>query len=256
MSMDLSLIIPSFIAGVLTFLAPCTLPLVPAYLGFISGVSSKDLHDPEKVPSIRKRIFLNGVLYALGFSVVFILFGTLFGLGGVALAQYRPVLQQIGGVLVIIFGLYLLKIVKIPGLSLLNSEKRFPLAKILKPGKPINSLLFGAAFAFGWTPCVGPILGSVLTLAAGSATVWKGAFLLGVFSLGLAIPFLAIAAMIGHASHMVELVSRYLDRISVIGGIFLLLLGILIVTNNIGEWTSLFYRAFHFINYDALLNYL
>ncbi len=254
--MDLSLIISSFIAGVLTFLAPCTLPLVPAYLGFISGVSSKDLHDPKKVGSVRKRIFLNGVLYTIGFSSVFIFFGTLFGLGGVALAQYRPLLQKIGGVLVIVFGLYLLKLVKIPQLSFLDSEQRFPLAKILKPGKPINSLLFGAAFAFGWTPCVGPILGSVLTLAAASATVWKGAFLLGIFSLGLAIPFLVIAAMIGHASHMVEIVSRYLDRISIVGGLFLVLLGILIVTNNIGEWTSLFYRVFHFINYNALLNYL
>lgn len=254
--MDLSIIISSFIAGVLTFLAPCTLPLVPAYLGFISGVSSKDLHDPKIVGSVRKRIFFNGVLYTVGFSIVFILFGTLFGLGGAALGQYRPLLQKIGGVLVIIFGLYMLKVVKIPGLSFLSSEQRFPFAKILKPGKPINSLLFGAAFAFGWTPCVGPILGSVLTLAAATATVGKGAFLLGVFSLGLALPFLAIAAMIGHASHMVELVSHYLDRISVIGGLFLLLLGILIVTNNIGEWTGLFYRVFHFINYDALLNYL
>ncbi len=254
--MDISLIISSFIAGVLTFLAPCTLPLVPAYLGFISGVSSKDLHDPNKVRSIRKRIFFNGVLYALGFSIVFMFFGTLFGLGGASLGQYRPLLQKIGGVLVIIFGLYMLRIVKIPGLSFLDSEQRFPFAKILKPGKPINSFLFGAAFAFGWTPCVGPILGSVLTLAAATATVGKGAFLLGIFSLGLAIPFLAIAAMIGHASHVLEIVNRHLERVSIVGGLFLVLLGILIVTNNIGEWTALFYRVFHFINYDALLNYL
>src|SRR3989344_7045516 len=177
--MDFSLIIPAFIAGILTFLAPCTLPLVPGYLGFISGVSANDLRDPTKAKVARRKIFLNGVLYVIGFSLIFIILGSLFGLGGAALIKYRLWLSRIGGIFVIFFGLFMTGVLKLP---LLNIEKHFGNIKALKPGNPASSLIFGAAFALGWTPCIGPILGSILTLAAASATVGQGAFLLAVFS--------------------------------------------------------------------------
>lgn len=251
--MDFSLIIPAFIAGILTFLAPCTLPLVPGYLGFISGVSTNDLQDPTKAKIARRKIFLNGVLYVIGFSLIFIALGSLFGLGGAALVKYRLWFSRIGGIFVIFFGLFMIGILKLP---FLNVEKHIVSVKALKPGNPTSSLIFGAAFAFGWTPCVGPILGSILTLAASSATIGQGAFLLAVFSLGLAVPFLIIAASIGSASAYLAKINKYLNVISVIGGVFLVFLGVLLLTNKLGVWIAYFYQWFDFINYESLLDYL
>jgi len=249
-------VVYAFVAGVLTFLAPCTLPLVPAYLGFISGVSSADFRDPAKARTARKRVFFNGLLFVVGFSAVFIFFGTLVGLGGIALAKYRPILQQAGGVLVIFFALYLLGVLRLPFLRFLDSEKHFPLTRVLKPGKPWNSFLFGAAFASGWTPCIGPILGSILTAAATSAKVWQGAGLLAVYSFGLGIPFLLVAAGIGSANRYLAKMQGFMPWVSVIGGIFLLVLGILIVTNNMGIWIAFFYRNLNILHYERLLDYL
>lgn len=251
--MEFSLIIPAFIAGILTFLAPCTLPLVPGYLGFISGVSAQDLQDPLKSKSARRKIFLNGLLFVIGFSFIFILLGSLLGLGGSALAQYRIWLSRIGGIFVILFGLFMIGVMRLP---FLNAEKNIGRIRALKPGNPASSLIFGATFAFGWTPCVGPILGSILTLAAASATVGQGAFLLSVFSLGLAAPFLIIAVGIGSASNYISKLSKYLNVISIIGGLFLIFLGILLFTNKLGVWIAYFYQRFNFINYDRLLDYL
>jgi cytochrome c-type biogenesis protein len=254
--MDIGFIVSAFVAGILTFLAPCTLPMVPAYLAFISGVSLQDLQDPSRAREVRRKILLNGILYTLGFSFVFILFGTLIGLGGVVFIKYRYVMQQIGGVLVIAFGLYMLKIIRLPRLSFLNSERHFPLVKILKPGRSISSLLFGATFAFGWTPCIGPILGSILTLAASSATVGQGALLLTVFSVGLSLPFILIALGIGSASHVLNRLAGMLEGFSMIGGVFLVILGFLMVSNLMGVWVGFFFNLFQGINYDKLLNYL
>lgn len=160
------------------------------------------------------------------------------------------------GVIVIFFGLYMMKVFRIPGFVFLERERQFPLARVLKPGRPFNSFLFGASFAFGWTPCVGPVLGSILTLAAASATVGQGAFLLGVFSAGLATPFLAVAAGIGQAQRYIQKIEKYLEVLSVAGGALLLILGILLLTNTMGSWVGFFYSLLRGIKYDALLNYL
>lgn len=147
--MELSLIIPAFIAGILTFLAPCTLPLVPGYLGFISGVSAQELQDSLKSKSARRKIFLNGLLFVVGFSVIFILLGSLFGLGGSALLQYRLWLSRIGGIFVIIFGLFMIGALRLP---FLNVEKNISGIKALKPGNPISSLIFGGDICFWLDP--------------------------------------------------------------------------------------------------------
>lgn len=254
--MDLSfaaLAIPGFIAGILTFLAPCTLPLVPGYLVFISGASLEDLKDPEKSRKARWKIFLNGLLFVIGFSVVFVVLGTAAGFVGRALAPYRIWLTRIGGVFVIIFGLFMLNVLKLPFLS---KEATIKVPSIFKRGKPLNSLILGSAFGFGWTPCVGPILGSILLLASASATAVQGAALLAVFSAGLAIPFLLIALGIGAASRYMEKISKYLNVASIIGGIFLILLGILLITDNFGLLITYGYRLLDFINYERLLEYL
>lgn len=253
----ISLLIPAFIAGLLTFLAPCTLPLVPAYLGFISGASAKDLQDPAKWNIIRRRVFQNGLFYVMGFSAVFIGLGILFGVGGSALAGFQLVLAQVGGVFVIFFALYLMHVFdRIPSLRFLFSEKRVPILNKLTPGNPASSFVFGATFAFGWTPCVGPILGSILLLASSTATAVQGAILLAVFSLGLALPFLVIALGIGHASHTIRSLSFVLPYISFIGGVFLLFLGVLLLTNSMGIWLTWVYEAFRGVGYNRLLDYL
>ncbi len=252
--MDLSLIIPAFIAGILTFLAPCTLPLVPGYLGFISGSSLEDLKDPAKAKGARWKIFLNGFFFMLGFSAVFIVMGTLVGfVGGRFLAPYRLWLGRIGGVFVIIFGLFMLNVLKLP---FLQREFQIKTPALLGRGRASNSFILGSAFAFGWTPCVGPILGSILLLASTSTSALQGGLLLTVFSLGLAVPFLLIAVGIGSASRYVQNISKYLNAVSIIGGIFLIFLGILLVTDNISLLISYGYRIFQFINYDRLLDYL
>jgi len=254
--MFLPLLIPSFIAGLLTFFAPCTLPLVPAYLGFIGGASLDDLNHPEKLLQARRRVFLNGVFYVVGFSVVFIFLGVLFGLGGSALLHYRLWLSRLGGLFVIFFGLYMMGVFKTPALNFLQEEHHFNPVKHLKPGQPSSSFLLGATFAFGWTPCVGPILGSVLFLASSTATITSGALLLATFSLGLALPFLLIAIGFGHATQTVKKLSRVLPMISFAGGLFLLFLGALLVTDKMAVWLGFTYKALKFINYQALLNHL
>lgn len=252
--MEFSLIISAFIAGALTFLAPCTLPLVPSYLGFISGSSLEDLKDPEKSKKARWKIFLNGFFFMLGFSVVFIVMGTLVGFVGARfLVPYRLWLERIGGVFVIIFGLFMLNVLKIP---FLMREKQLKAPALFKQGKPINSFILGSAFAFGWTPCVGPILGSILLIASTSSSALQGALLLTIFSAGLAVPFLLIAIGIGSASRYIQNISKYLNVVSIVGGILLIFLGALLLTGNMTLLISWGYRLFQFINYDRLLDYL
>jgi len=266
-----TLIIPAFIAGVLTFLAPCTLPLIPAYLSFIGGSSVEDLKDPTRARRARLKIFLNGVFYVIGFSAVFILLGSLFGLGGASLIQYRPLIARIGGVFVIFFALFLIapalasitrnkiNLLNFPLFRFFSADKQLPLNRItrkLKPGNPTSSLVFGATFAFGWTPCVGPILGIILTFAASSATLGAGALLLVVFSMGLAVPFLLTALGIGWATTHFTKLTRYLVGVSFVGGLFLLLLGILMVTDNFLVWIQFVFQLLKPLNYERLLDFL
>lgn len=245
----IGLIIPAFIAGLLTFLAPCTLPLVPAYLGFISGVSGQE----SQSVAARRAVVLNGLAFILGFSLVFIAFGTLAGFVGSSLLPYRIWLSRIGGVFVILFGLFLVGLLKIPFLA---QTKRLSIPAMFKPGKPASSLAVGLSFGFGWTPCIGPILGSILLLASTSTTSLQGAVLLAVFSAGLAVPFLAVAFGIGSAARVIDRSAKYLRLVEIIGGLFLIGLGILLLTNNVGLLIAYGFRLLEFINYDALLDYL
>lgn len=247
------LIIPSFIAGVLTFLAPCTLPLVPAYLGFVSGASLDDLKDPEKAKSAKRKILLNSIFFVAGFSAIFILLGALAGFAGAALAPFRIWMARLGGVLVILFGLSMTGIIKIP---LLTAQHNLKIPPALTRGNVVSSAIIGASFGFGWTPCAGPILGSILLLASTSATMLQGAFLLTIFSLGLAIPFIAIALGIGSASNWIAKFSKYLKAVEITGGLFLIGLGFLLLTNNMGLLISYGFRILDFINYEAILDYL
>jgi len=240
--MTIELIIPSFLAGVLTFIAPCTLPLVPAYISFISGESTN-----------KGKILMNGLLFIFGFSLVFILFGILFGLLGSAIVPYRIWLTRIGGIFVILFGLFMLKIINI---SFLNQTEKIQLSPIFKRGEPLSSFLLGSSFAFGWTPCVGPILGSILILASTTSNVWQGGLLLTVFSLGLGTPFLLIAVGIGSASEKIKSFSKYLGIVEKVGGVFLIFLGILLFLDKLNLLVSWGFELFNRVNYDSIIKYL
>ena len=196
---------------------------------------------------------MNGVFYVVGFSLVFIILGSLFGLGGGTFLQYRPLITKIGGLLVIFFGLFLLlpalnvllggkiPLSKIPLFSFFARDHQLAITKKLKPGNPLSSFLLGVTFAFGWTPCVGPILAVILTFAASSATVGSGTLLLIVFSAGLAIPFLLVALGIGWALKHLAKASKYLNWVSIVGGLFLILMGIFMVTDNFVLWIAVTY---------------
>lgn len=237
-----SLLIPAFIAGLLTFLAPCTLPLVPAYLAFISG------------STLGKRgVLRNAVFFVLGFSVVFISFGLLAGLAGGLLHEFRTWISRIGGIFVILFGLFMLDVIKIP---FLTQEKRLSIKSPFIKGTSLNSLTLGIIFGAGWTPCIGPILGSILFLASQTATALQGAFLLAVFSFGLAVPFLFIAASIESAERHIKRFSKYLRPVNTIGGIFLVVLGTLLLFGQMGLLAEYGFKIFGFVTYNSLLDYL
>lgn len=240
----------AFVAGVLIFLAPCTFPLVPAYLGFISGVSANDLKDPKLAPIARKRIILNGLAFISGFSLVLIIvLGTLAFSIGELIGEYRFLASRIGGVFIIAFGLMMVGILKIP---FIKSDLRVKIPRFIEVGKPSSSFLIGSIFALGWSPCIGPSLGAILDLAAIAETAPKAILLLFVFSLGLALPFMIIAVGFSSVTRHIAKISKYLSIISVIGGIGFIIIGILIVTNNLGLLVQYGYKIFDFIGYERL----
>lgn len=241
--------LPAFIAGILMFLAPCTLPLVPGFLAFIAGGA-------EKTHSHKRAIFFNALWYVAGFSIIFILLGTAISfIGSTLRLDQRAIISQIGGVLVFFFGFFLIFGSKLSFFKFLNSERSFHL-KHLHPGTPVSSFLFGAIFAFGWTPCIGPILGSILTFASTASTAFEGTVLLAIFSAGMGLPFLLLAYSIETAQKKLKTIYRYLPFISKVGGILLMILGFFMAINKVGEWNQFFYQFFSFIEYDQLLNSL
>jgi cytochrome c-type biogenesis protein len=251
--MILTLAIPAFLAGILMFLAPCTLPLVPGYLVFISGASWKDVGKKDNA-AVRAKIFLNGLLYVLGFTAVFVLFTLAFDFGGLILGPYKPWLARIGGVIVIFFGLHLMGLLPKRWFGWMDKESRPAWANLLAPGHPWSSFLFGATFAFAWSPCIGPILGSVLLLVSTKATFVNGFVLLLIFCLGYATPFLLSALAIGQASRLIRASSRGLGLITKISGAFVVFLGILLAFDQLSFWSSIAFNILGFIHYDALLN--
>jgi len=247
--MLLPLIPFAFLSGILMFLAPCSLPLVPGYLAFLSGNTDMSTWGDR---TVRWRMVRQACFVSLGFGLVFIFLGVLFGLGGVALLPYREVLSRVGGVLIIFFGLSLLGVFSLPSLSFVS---RIVPNKQIHPNTPSAAFLFGGILALGWSPCVGPILGTILLLAASSTTVVSGGILLGVFSLGFSVPFILTAFGAGHISQWLHRL-RYVQKIlTIIGGISLIIMGYLMATNMMGVWNGFFYGAFDFMSYDSLLRF-
>lgn len=237
----LEYIFPTFIMGLLTFLAPCTLPMIPSYLGFIGGVSIEHLQNNQD-KKLRRRLLFNSLLYIFGFSIVFIALGTALSWGGLFFNVHRETFASIGGIFIIIFGLFMMNSLKIPALNFLYKEKKLHILNKLKPGKPLSSFIFGATFAFGWTPCIGPLLATALLFSTNAETVWQGIFLLSVFSAGLAIPFFIVALMFGSMFKYLPKINKHLNTISLVGGIFLVIIGFMMLTNTFGIFTANFLK--------------
>ena len=215
-------LILAFFAGLLSFLSPCVLPLIPGYISYISGQTLNELVDNKK------NILLKSILFSLGFSLVFIIFGATASLLGKIFIIYSNELRIISGLIIILFSLQFAGIIK---LNILNQEKKYYTKKF--NNNFFFPILVGAAFGFGWTPCIGPVLGSILTLAAVEETFYKSILLLVFYSLGLAIPFV----LSGYALSRFLIVSKNLKKlmpfIIKIGGLVLFITGFLILTNQL-----------------------
>lgn len=248
--MDPLLILSAFIAGIVMFLAPCTLPLLPAYLGFISGVSYEELTDSLTRKNARRLIVKNSLMFVLGFAIVFTVFGLLAGIAGSYVGHLRYALTKVGGVLIVVFGLLTLGLIK-PAALLKDRRVRIP--AWLHIGTPSSSLLLGGAFAFGWTPCIGPILATILLFASSTETAFSGAILLMVFSVGFSIPFVLLAYAISHATAFVRHVEPYLRALSLVGGVFLVFLGVFLMVGDLAFLTSWMFRILSHIEYESYL---
>ena len=216
----------AFIAGLASFLSPCILPLIPSYLSYITGLSVEELSQAPSRKNAWRKISVHALLFILGFSTVFIILGTTATVLGQVFAQHQPTFRKVGGVLIFLLGAYLAGFLKI---GFLSKERKFSLPN--HPTGFLGSFLVGVIFSFGWTPCVGPILASILVLAGASQSLREGIVFLCVYSLGLGIPFLLSALAMNFFLSSFQKIKRFLRWIEVGSGLVLMGVGVLLVTN-------------------------
>ncbi len=221
----------AFGAGLLSFFTPCVLPLIPAYLCFITGLSLDELREsdsPGRAAKNLRKILWPTALFVLGFSFVFVSLGATATSLGKFVSTHQRIIEIVGGSIVILFGLHLTGILNI---KYLQYEKKFHLGK--KPANIFGSFIVGVVFATGWTPCVGPILGPILLMAETQERVTQGIILLSLYSLGLGLPFLLTAVAITTFLNLFNKVKKYFRAISLVSGLLLIIIGILIITNRL-----------------------
>jgi cytochrome c-type biogenesis protein len=219
-------ILAAFVAGVVSFLSPCVLPLVPSYVTFITGVSFDELTAEDRTGRVRRLTILHSIAFIVGFSIVFISLGATATAAGRFLREYQDVLRQAGGVLIILFGLYLTGLLPIAALS---REAKFRMTS--KPLGLFGSVLVGITFAAGWTPCIGPILASILLYASTAEKAGTGVLLLSVYSLGLGVPFFLASLGMNTFLAASRKLRASLRIIEIVSGVILIVFGIALVTN-------------------------
>lgn len=233
---DVSTLI-AFTAGLLSFVSPCVLPLVPSYITYVTGASFKELADVRGGARLRWTTMFHSLLFIMGFSTVFILMGASASYLGQLLVEYQTYILKGGGVLIIILGIHFTGLVSIPFLQM---EKRFELRK--KPLGYLGSFLVGVVFAAGWTPCIGPILSTILIYASTAKSFTTGILLLAVYSMGLGIPFFLSSFAFNSFLSAFDWIKRYMGWITLISGIFLIIIGILFLTDTFREINAFFNR--------------
>lgn len=209
-------------AGIVSFLSPCVLPIVPPYLAYMSGVSLNDMSDEA---AARRKATIAALFFVLGLSTVFLFLGFTASAFGAFFLQNQELFAQISGLVVIVFGLHFLGVFRI---KILDQEARLEAGD--KGGSSFGAYVLGLAFAFGWTPCIGPQLGAILSLAAGEASVTRGTVLLGVYALGLGVPFLLSAMFLTRAMGLMNRIKPYMHRIEQGMGVLLIVVGLALVT--------------------------
>jgi cytochrome c-type biogenesis protein len=215
----------AFLAGLLSFVSPCVLPIVPPYLCYLAGVSVAELKGEDGSNTTSRRIILSSIAFVLGFSVVFIALGTTASVIGQSIARYFDTLAIIAGIIIMIMGLHFLGLFRIP---LLFREARVQIDR--KPPGLFGAFIMGLAFAFGWTPCVGPVLAAILFMAGSTGTTGQGAMLLAAYALGLGIPFVLAAAFASRFLGWAGRFRKHMGTVEKIMGLFLVLTGLLFVT--------------------------
>jgi len=214
-------------AGLLSFFSPCVLPLIPAYFSFITGMSIEELTENYSA-EIRKKVFVSTTSFILGFSSVFILLGASASFLGGLTHEYRDLIRIIGGIIIIVLGIHLTGIIRIPALEF---EKRIHLKS--KPLNIFGTFLVGMAFGAGWSPCTGPQLGSILAIAMGKETIRQGVVLLGIYSAGLALPFIIISIFVNYLLVFVKKATRFMRVFNTVAGSVLILVGCLLLANKL-----------------------
>ncbi len=224
----------AFFAGLLSFISPCVLPLIPSYISFISGISFEELTDKKTKAGVKRVIIFNSMMFIFGFSVVFIAMGATISLLGQYVAIYQGVFRRVGAVIIVFMGLHIIGIVNVKALQ---RDKRLHFFRD-KPLGLIGSFLVGIGFAAGWTPCIGPILASILIVAGTSKTLGLGVLLLVVYSIGLGIPFLLTSLGINRFLWYFDRFKVHMRVVSVASGFFLIAMGVLIYFNYFAIFTG------------------
>lgn len=220
-------------AGLISFLSPCVLPLVPAYLCFVAGTTLDRLVASEGVdPALTRRVFVSALAFVIGFSTVFVLMGASASALNRLIVENLDIIGKIAGAVIVLFGLHYMGLLKIP---LLYREARINTTE--RPTSLIGAYVIGLAFAFGWTPCVGPILATILTVAASREQLGYGISLLAAYALGLGIPFLLAALAVKPFMRFMQKFRRHLHKVEIIAGALLVVTGILIFTNSLGQFS-------------------
>jgi cytochrome c-type biogenesis protein len=215
----------AFTAGLFSFLSPCVLPLFPSYLSFVTGMSVSDLQ-AELAPAARRRVILHALAFVVGFSLVFVSLGASFSVAGQFLLDYREWIRRVGGVLIVIFGLYIAGLLNFGPFS---RTRQWQLRE--KPAGYVGSFVVGLTFAIGWTPCVGPILGAILSLAGTTETVGRGIGLLVAYSAGLGVPFLLSALALGVFLRFFKRYRPFIPLVERAAGVILVVVGVLVFTH-------------------------
>jgi cytochrome c-type biogenesis protein len=221
-------LLAAFAAGFLSFVSPCVLPLIPGYISFVSGVSLDEMRGESSTTASRSQVFITSLAFVLGFSIVFVALGATATAIGKFLLDQLPLLSKIAGAILIVFGLHTMGVFR---LAFLETEKRMHTQR--KPAGPLGAFLVGLAFAFGWTPCIGPILGGILAIAGSKNSISEGVTLLAVYSLGLGIPFLLTSLAINQFFGAAKRIRRYYHAIELTSGALLIAIGVLIITGQL-----------------------
>lgn len=228
-------LIGAAIFGLLSFLSPCVLPLAPPYLCYIGGVSMNQMTEGEgPAPEVRRSVIFASIAFALGLATIFVALGATFSAIGQWVGEHRLILSRIAGGVIILMGLHFIGIFRIP---LLYREARLEVGN--KPPGVIGAYIVGLAFGFGWTPCAGPALGTVLMAAAAEPSQWAGATILLAYALGMGLPFIVIAAFMVPFMRWMVRFRKHLRKVEIVMGVFLILVGVLFVTNtmrDVGYW--------------------